>query len=89
MVQYNNKPVLNIYFILFQNNVKYEIVKGNEAKVFEMRSHHGTSSLHFRQRLHQPATFDIEITGRPLDYSNISDQAHSELDVNLRIIVTY
>ncbi|KAK8737315.1 hypothetical protein OTU49_004436 [Cherax quadricarinatus] len=72
-----------------QNNVKYEIVKGNENEVFEMRSHHGTTSLHFRRRLRQPATYDIEITGRPIDYSNISEQAHSDLDINLRIIVTH
>lgn len=70
--------------------MKYEIVKGNEEDVFEMRSHHhGTTTLHFHRRLHHPETFDIEITGRPLDYSNISDEAHSELDMNLRIIVTH
>lgn len=69
--------------------MKYEISQGNENNVFEMRAHHGTASLHFRHRLHHPATFDVEITGRPLDYSNISDEAHSDLDVNLRIIVTH
>lgn len=73
-----------------QNNVKYEIVQGNDDGIFEMRSHnHGTASLHFKHHLHQPATYDIEIVGRPLDYSNINDGAHSDLDMNLRIIVTH
>lgn len=64
-------------------------MSGNENNMFEMRSHRGTASLHFRHRLRHPATYDVEITGRPLDYSNISDQAHSDLDINLRIIVTH
>lgn len=77
-------------FPSLQNNVKYEIAQGNDDGVFEMRSHHhGTASLHFKHHLHQPATYDIEIVGRPLDYSNLNDGAHSDLDMNLRIIVTH
>nr|XP_027238815.1 fibrillin-1-like [Penaeus vannamei] len=78
------KPALTY----LQNNVKYEIVKGNENKVFDMKSRHGTTSLHFHRRLHRPETFDLEISGHPLDYNNLED-TNNDLDVNIRIIVTH
>ncbi|KAK7080991.1 hypothetical protein SK128_028352 [Halocaridina rubra] len=75
--------------IYLQNNFDYKILHGNEDKTFAMRTHHGTATLHFQKRLHKPATFDLEVIGRPLDYSNLSDQAQNDLDINLRIIVTH
>ena len=51
----------------------------------------GVTSLHFKHRLHKPQTFDLEISGKPLDYSKLDSlpMAQDELDLNLRIIVSH
>ncbi|CAL4061316.1 unnamed protein product, partial [Meganyctiphanes norvegica] len=74
-----------------KKNVKYEIKYGNEDNVFDMTSKHGVSALHFKHRLHHPESFDLEITGTPIDYSKLDDlvDKDSELDINLRIIVSH
>lgn len=82
---------ITIFAFAFQNNVRYEIVKGNEEDIFETRRHHDTTSLYFKRRLHKPASFDLEIVGRPLDYSKLDELPKDidELDINLRIIVRH
>ena len=50
-----------------QNNVRYEIARGNEDDAFELASLDGTTSLLFRRRLETPKTYDLEITGEAQD----------------------
>lgn len=74
-----------------QNNVKYKIVKGNEGGTFGMSQEDGVTSLFFKRRLGTPASFDLEITGRPLDYTPLDALPRDleDFDVNLRIIVMH
>jgi len=72
-----------------QDNIAYTIAKGNHNGTFEMRQQMQVTSLFFKKRLLKPETFDLEITGRPLDYSKLDPLPKDieELDINLRIIV--
>lgn len=56
------QPALNY----LQNNIVYNITKGNEDHLFKMSTRNGVSSLHFTHRIKHPGLFILEIVGRPL-----------------------
>lgn len=73
---------------LFQNNFEYKITKGNESGHFEMVQKHGVWALHFHQRLKQPGTFPLEITGQRVSSDDSNDVWESPLVLHVIIVVS-
>lgn len=71
---------------MFQREMYYTIVRGNEQNKFELSKKHGVWALHFRRRLKQAGTFDLVIHGIPDNStSTVSDKEVYEKPLTLRV----
>ncbi len=76
--------------VIFQRDVEYMIVRGNENGKFELVKKHGVWALHFRRRLKHPGAFDLLVHGRPVNSDNGSNDVSYDkpLTLRVRLIVT-
>lgn len=79
---------LNVCYC-FQNDFTYVITRGNQHDQFEMVKKHGIWALHFRKRLKQEGTFQLEIDGRPTGTANTNNEVWEKpLQLRVKIVVT-
>lgn len=73
---------------LFQRDMDYKIVQGNESNKFQLIKKYGVWALHFKRRLKHPDAFDLTIHGRPTDSQDyINDVYEKPLALRLKLNV--
>ena len=69
-----------------QENVEYEIVKGNDGKQFEIMTKRGVWSLHFRRRLKETANFQLEIRAIADEVEENSVDESLDFHVHIQVV---
>jgi len=68
--------------------MRYIIISGNEDGVLEINHDEEPASLHFRRKIRQPRTYDVEMMGYSTDPKIYQFSKKDPFTLRLRLIIT-